>query len=309
LHAAELAARDAALTERDRQVADLADRVSQLERKAGRDSSTSGKPPSSDSPYTKARKKPRDRSLRTKTGRKPGKQPGTGSSTLEQVPDPDERVLCPPECCRGCGAGLAGAPVVGVNARQVFDPPPPPPRPRVTEYQVQARRCGGCGTVTEGTAPAGAAGRAQYGPRAHAHAADLVCGNHIPVARVARLMAVMSSRSTLPSSTTWLLESASGFTSTGFIRTSGRMPAASAWKYWAAAISPPSTTRALLDMLNALNGAVLTPRRAKDRASAVTRKLFPAQLEHPCTMSAATAESVLGAAAVRAGGQPGSPDL
>jgi transposase len=61
----------------------------------------------------------------------------------------------------------------------------------VTEYQVQARRCGCCGTVTEGTAPAGAAGRAQYGPRAHAHAADLVCGNHIPVARAARLMAVM----------------------------------------------------------------------------------------------------------------------
>src|SRR6266542_3842459 len=97
-----------------------------------------------------------------------------------------------------------------------------------------------------------------------------------------------SSRSTVPSTTTWLLVSPSGFTSTGFIRTSGRAPAASAWKYWAAAISPPSTTRALLDMLNALKGAILTPRRAKQRVSAVTRKLFPAQLEHPCTMSAAT---------------------
>jgi transposase len=60
------------LVVRDRQIAELADRVSQLERKAGRDSSTSGKPPSSDNPYTKVRKKPTDRSLRAKTGRKRG---------------------------------------------------------------------------------------------------------------------------------------------------------------------------------------------------------------------------------------------
>ena len=40
----------------------LAERVEALERKAGKDSSTSSKPPSSDSPYKK--KPPRDRSLR-----------------------------------------------------------------------------------------------------------------------------------------------------------------------------------------------------------------------------------------------------
>ena len=191
LHAAELAVRDAALAERDRQVAELADRVSQLERKAGRDSSTSGKPPSSDSPYTKERKKPRDRSLREKEGRKPGKQPGTRGSTLEQVGDPEEVIQCPPACCQGCGGDLSDAPVEAMNTRQVFEPPPPAPRPHVTEYQVQARRCAGCGTLSQGQAPAWAAGRAQYGPRAHAHAANLVSGNHIPVARAAGLMAAM----------------------------------------------------------------------------------------------------------------------
>jgi transposase len=72
-----------------------------------------------------------------------------------------------------------------------LEPPPPPPRPHLTEYRVQARRCGGCGTLTEGQAPAWAAGRAQYGPRAHAHTANLVSGNHIPVARAAALMAAM----------------------------------------------------------------------------------------------------------------------
>ena len=183
VHAAELAVRD-------RQIADLAERVSQLERRVGRDSSNSSKPPSSDSPYMKERKKPTDRSLRKKTGRKPGKQPGASGSTLERVADPDETVVCAPARCRGCAADLADAPVEAVNTRQVFDPPPPP-RPRVIEYQVQARRCLRCATLSEGQAPAGAAGRVQYGPDTHAHAANLVCGNHIPVQRAAKLMAVM----------------------------------------------------------------------------------------------------------------------
>ena len=54
----ELAAR---LAEAYRAIAGLTARVELLERRAGRDSSTSSKPPSSDSPY---QKKPRDRSLR-----------------------------------------------------------------------------------------------------------------------------------------------------------------------------------------------------------------------------------------------------
>jgi transposase len=99
-------------------------------------------------------------------------------------------VVCAPASCQGCAADLADAPVEAVNTRQVFDPPPPP-RPRVIEYQVQARRCLRCGTLCEGQAPAGAAGRVQSGPDTHAHAANLVCGNHIPVRRAAELMAVM----------------------------------------------------------------------------------------------------------------------
>jgi transposase-like protein len=129
-----------------------------------------------DGPYTKERRKPTDRSLREKTGRKPGTQPGALGSTPEQVADPDDRVVCAPSSCRGCAADLADAPVEVVNTRQVFDPPPPP-RPRVTEYQIQARRCRRCGTLSEGQAPAGANARAQYGPDTHAHAANLVCSN------------------------------------------------------------------------------------------------------------------------------------
>src|ERR1039457_2627212 len=113
-------------------------RVAELERRLGRDSSTSSRPPSSDSPY---KKKPRDRSLRQRSGRSRGKQPGAQSSTLRQVASPDDTVVCAPAACGRCGAGLAGAQVTGVQKLQEFDITPPPP-PRVTEYQVQARACG-----------------------------------------------------------------------------------------------------------------------------------------------------------------------
>src|SRR6266540_4177712 len=148
LHQAELAARDAQLAQlrprvvaTDAQMVVLGERVAQLEGQAGRDSSNSSKPPSSDSPYTKKPRKPTDRSLRGRSGRRPGKQPGAPSVTLTQVAAPDHTVVCAPVACAGCGCGLAGVPVVAEHTRQVFEAPPPPPRPVVTQYLVQARVC------------------------------------------------------------------------------------------------------------------------------------------------------------------------
>ena len=179
-----LAARDAQIAALAGQVEALAARVAELERRLGKDSSTSSRPPSSDSPY---QKKPRDRSLRQRSGRRPGKQPGAQSSALRQVAEPDRVVVCPPAACSGCGADLAGADVTAVQRLQESDVTLPPP-PTVTEYQVQARECGRCGTVTAGEPPARITGRAQYGPQVHAQAANLASAHHIPVARAARLM-------------------------------------------------------------------------------------------------------------------------
>jgi transposase len=182
LAAAQLAARDA-------QIAALAAQVDELRRRLDKDSSTSSKPPSSDSPYEK---KPRDRSLRQRSGRNPGKQPGAGSSTLRQSPHPGETVLCGPAACGCCGHDLGGEPVLGTpQKRQVFEAAPPPP-PSVTEYQVAAKRCPECGEVSVGLAPAGVTGRAQYGPAVHAKAALAVCANYLPVARAARLVAALT---------------------------------------------------------------------------------------------------------------------
>lgn len=57
----------------------------------------------------------------------------------------------------------------------------------MTEYQVQARACGRCGAVTAGQRPRGITGRAQYGPEAHAQAANLASAHYIPAGRAAQL--------------------------------------------------------------------------------------------------------------------------
>ena len=115
--------------------------VAELRRQLGQNSRNSSKPSASDSPFAK----PALKSLRRRSGRKPGGQPGHPGSTLALVDSPNERLRHDPVRCSGCGAGLAGAPQVGVERRQVFDLPPM--MVRVIEHQLIARRCG-CGATT-----------------------------------------------------------------------------------------------------------------------------------------------------------------
>ena len=163
---AELAVR---LAEAYQLIGRLQARVEELERQVRRDSSTSSRPPSSDSPY---RKKPRDRSLRERGKRRPGKQPGDPGTTMSLADDPDERIELSPLACRGCGADLAGVPVLAQRRHQVTDIAPAPP-PAVTEYVAQAKACPCCGVVSEAVLPAHARARASYGPEAHAQAAPV----------------------------------------------------------------------------------------------------------------------------------------
>jgi hypothetical protein len=86
----------------------------------------------------------------------------------------------------------------------------------------------------------------------------------------------VSSPAGCPITTTWLRRSLPGLSSTGFIATSGRTPAATAWIHCARPISPPSTTMLLFDMFWALNGATRIPRRANARHRAVVTTDFPA---------------------------------
>ena len=166
-----------------------ADRIGQLEaevaelrRQVGQNSRNSSKPPSSDSPFIK----PAPRSLRRKSGRKPGGQPGHPGSTLALVANPDERLRHEPGPCTGCGADLTDAPEVGAERRQVFDLPPM--TVRVTEHQLIARRCR-CGTTTCGTAAEGVTAPAQYGPRITAIILYLYVGQFLSKKRTAAALA------------------------------------------------------------------------------------------------------------------------
>lgn len=170
-------------------VAVLLGKVANLEKVLGRDASNSGMPPSSDTGTAKS-KRPENasRAARKKLGRGQGKQPGAPGATLAQVADPDKVITHRPVACRGCGAGLDEAVVVGATVRQVFDVPDP--RVVVTEHRAQRRRCG-CGCETTATFPAAATAPACYGPSIKAHALYLMCAQHLPRERGAEALADM----------------------------------------------------------------------------------------------------------------------
>ena len=173
----------ARLAEAYRLIGRLQARVEQLERQVRGDSSNSGRPPSSDSPY---KKQPRDGSLRERGKRRPGKQPGEPGTTMNLARDPDEQVEVCPAVCRRCGADLAAEPVLAQRRHQVTGIVPPPP-PKVTGYVAQSKACPCCGTVSEPVLPAHVRARACYGPEAHAQAATLACGHFLPIGRAAQL--------------------------------------------------------------------------------------------------------------------------
>jgi transposase len=136
---------------------ELTARVQALEARLNKDSHNSSKPPSSD-----GFNKPPPKSLRPSTGRKPGGQPGHPGRTLTFSETPDQTVPHIPTCCRGCGASLETAPIVGEERRQVLDLPPL--ALVLTEHVAQTRRCC-CAQTTTAAFPAQAEERVQYGPR------------------------------------------------------------------------------------------------------------------------------------------------
>ena len=79
----------------------LLPRLEKLENQVAKNSRNSGKPPSSD-----GLKKGKPKSLREKTGRKPGGQKGHKGHTLKMSETPDEVVLHGVEECAHCGEDL-----------------------------------------------------------------------------------------------------------------------------------------------------------------------------------------------------------
>lgn len=179
---ARIVEQDARAVAQDARAAEQGARIAELERQLAASSRNSAKPPSTD-----GLGKPAPKSLRGRSGRKPGGQPGREGRTLRQVAVPDETVVHEPVGCAGCGADLSsGAEPAGVTRRQVFDIPKI--TVRVVEHQLISHRCG-CGQVTAAPAPVGVSAPVQYGPNAAAIAVYLCLGQHLPVERTAGLLA------------------------------------------------------------------------------------------------------------------------
>jgi transposase len=171
-----LRAENVALRER---VAELESQVQALREYLAKDSHNSSLPPSSD------RFQRRPRSLRLKSGKKPGGQPGHPGHHLAFSQTPDQIEVHPVTECAHCHADLRVLPAKEVERRQIIEWPVQ--RVRVTEHRVQEKSCPQCQQRTRAAFPTQVRGPIQYGASLHALAVYLVQYQLLPYARVSEL--------------------------------------------------------------------------------------------------------------------------
>ncbi len=177
----------ARIEEQHAHVTTLSVRVKDLEDQRAQNSRNSSKPPSSDLA------KPAPKSLRKRSGRKPGGQPGHRGNTLKMVTFPDRVVEHAPSQCQHCRWCLDEVAATVEQRRQVFDLPEP--RLEVVEHQLVAKHCPCCGHLNRGVFPESVAAPVQYGSRLKALAVYLIDFQLLPYHRTAEFFADVFSQS------------------------------------------------------------------------------------------------------------------
>ena len=158
----------------------LQERVKELERQQAKDSHNSSLPPSSDRFVRPAK------SLRQKSGKKPGGQAGHQGHHLQQVALPDQVLVYEVERCEQCQQDLHEITAQYPERRQVLDLPPL--RLWVSEHQVEEKQCPVCCHRTRACFPVTVSAPVQYGTSIQALAVYLVEGQSVPYARTSQLL-------------------------------------------------------------------------------------------------------------------------
>lgn len=163
-------------------IAQLSERVRELEAQLGQDSHNSHWPSSRDKGQRQTK------SLRKASGKKAGGQAGHPGATLTLEPEADSMVTHRPATCRACGCALAASEAAGLGPerRQVFDLPPL--HLQVTEHRVAQVACPGCGAVNVGAFPPGVSQATQYGPAVKGLCVYLNQHQLLPLQRLAQVM-------------------------------------------------------------------------------------------------------------------------
>lgn len=168
------------LTQRDELIEQLQRRIQQLEERLSKNSHNSHLPSSSD------RFVRQPKSLRKKSGKKPGGQEGHPGKTLLWSESPDEVIMHPVTCCEHCQADLQAVPAVQIERRQVVDVPAP--RLLVQEHHAERKLCPACQQISAAPFPAGVEAPVQYGMRLGATAVYLVHQQLLPWARACEVL-------------------------------------------------------------------------------------------------------------------------
>ena len=147
--------------------------------KLPKDSSNSSRPPSTDL-YKPVRNK--NCSLRKKSGKKTGGQPGHKGTTLAFCHDePDEIITHSPTVCSGCGGDLSQIKGQLDQTHQVVDSTVP--KRILINHRSIMKKCT-CGQCNKGSFPPGAKGVVNYGPGIRALVANLSVRQYVSFARI-----------------------------------------------------------------------------------------------------------------------------
>lgn len=167
-----------------KQVVEASALIEHVQGQLAKESQNSSHPPSSNGFKEPVHK---TQSLRGKSERTRGGQPGHHGHPMQQVEHPEPIVRLSPSHCEHGQQELIQAPTTRVIPSQVWDLPVI--RFQVTQYQAEVKICPRCQHETHGVLPDGIKAQpSQSGPNVTALAVSLSCIPFLPFARVSQLL-------------------------------------------------------------------------------------------------------------------------